>query len=107
MLIDWILFFIITGTVKVLDSILSSMLPTTVMDVSAAITLDSIIAELTEKQEQETAQADLLGTTVTPMTTADIQTKAELLYQIRIKEQEKQKEQALFVCFKEYLKQFI
>lgn len=107
MLIDWILFFIITGTVKVLDSILSSMLPTTVMDVSAAITLDSIIAELTEKQEQETAQADLLGTTVTPMTTADIQIKAELLYQIRIKEQEKQKEQALFVRFKEYLKQFI
>lgn len=107
MLIDWILFFIITGTVKVLDSILSSMLPTTVMDVSAAITLDSIIAELTEKQEQETAQADLLGTTVTPMTTEDIQTKAELLYQIRIKEQEKQKEQALFVRFKEYLKQFI
>lgn len=92
---------------RVLDSILSSMLPTTVMDVSAAITLDSIIAELTEKQEQETAQADLLGTTVTPMTTAYIQTKAELLYQIRIKEQEKQKEQALFVRFKEYLKQFI
>lgn len=80
-----------------LDSVLSSMLPTSVMDLTAEISIDAIIAELTESQEQEKTQADLLGTTMTPMTTDEIRTKAELLYSVRIAEREKQAEQATFV----------
>lgn len=80
-----------------LDSVLSSMLPTSVMDLTAEISIDAIIAELTESQEQEKTQADLLGTTMTPMTTDEIRAKAELLYSVRIAEREKQVEQATFV----------
>lgn len=80
-----------------LDSVLSSMLPTNVMDLTAEISIDAIIAELTESQEQEKTQADLLGTTMTPMTTDEIRAKAELLYSVRIAEREKQVEQATFV----------
>lgn len=80
-----------------LDSVLSSMLPTSVMDLSAEISIDAIIAELTESQEQEKTQADLLGTTMTPMTTDEIRAKAELLYSVKIAEREKQEEQATFV----------
>ena len=80
-----------------LDSVLSSMLPTNVMDLTAEISIDAIIAELTESQEQEKTQADLLGTTMTPMTTDEIRAKAELLYNVRIAEREKQVEQATFV----------
>lgn len=80
-----------------LDSVLSSMLPTSVMDLTAEISIDAIIAELTESQEQEKTQADLLGTTMTPMTTDEIRAKAELLYSVRIAEREKQEEQATFV----------
>ena len=67
------------------------------MDLTAEISIDAIIAELTESQEQEKTQADLLGTTMTPMTTDEIRTKAELLYSVRIAEREKQAEQATFV----------
>lgn len=80
-----------------LDSVLSSMLPTSVMDLTAEISIDALIAELTESQEQEKTQADLLGTTMTPMTTDEIRAKAELLYSVRIAEREKQVEQATFV----------
>lgn len=80
-----------------LDSVLSSMLPTSVMDLTSEISIDAIIAELTESQEQEKTQADLLGTTMTPMTTDEIRAKAELLYSVRIAEREKQVEQATFV----------
>lgn len=80
-----------------LDSVLSSMLPTSVVDLTAEISIDAIIAELTESQEQEKTQADLLGTTMTPMTTDEIRAKAELLYSVRIAEREKQVEQATFV----------
>lgn len=80
-----------------LDSVLSSMLPTSVMDLTAEISIDALIAELTESQEQEKTQADLLGTTMTPMTTDEIRAKAELLYSVRIAEREKQEEQATFV----------
>lgn len=79
------------------------MLPATVMDLTAEITVESIIAELTDTQEQEKTQADLLGTTMTPMTTEEIRTKAELLYKVRIEEQQKQQQQAVFVRFHFFL----
>jgi vacuolar-type H+-ATPase subunit H len=75
------------------------MLPDSVMDFKAEISVESIIAELTEEQEQVKTQADLLGTTMTPMTTQEIQTKAELLFKVRTEEKKKQEKQAIFVRF--------